>query len=99
MDKFVQTTQDNGGVHINSGIPNKAFHNVAMELGGNAWEKAGGIWYSALRDPRVKRDGSLPDLREGDRPRGEPAIRRRERRGEEGGRRLEGGRDRDITRL
>jgi len=54
MDKFVQTTQDNGGVHINSGIPNKAFHNVAMELGGNAWEKAGAIWYSALRDPRVK---------------------------------------------
>ena len=50
----VQTTQDNGGVHINSGIPNKAFHNVAMAIGGNAWEKAGGIWYSAMRDPRVK---------------------------------------------
>jgi Zn-dependent metalloprotease len=41
-------------VHINSGIPNKAFHNAALELGGNAWEKAGAIWYSALRDPRVK---------------------------------------------
>jgi Zn-dependent metalloprotease len=54
MDDFVVTTQDNGGVHINSGIPNKAFYTVAMELGGNAWEKAGGIWYSALRDPRVK---------------------------------------------
>jgi Zn-dependent metalloprotease len=54
MDRFLQTTQDNGGVHINSGIPNKAFHTVAMELGGNAWEKAGTIWYSALRDPRVK---------------------------------------------
>jgi Zn-dependent metalloprotease len=54
MDRFVETTQDNGGVHINSGIPNKAFHTVAMELGGNAWEKAGAIWYSALRDPRIK---------------------------------------------
>ena len=54
MDQFVVTTQDNGGVHINSGIPNRAFYTVAMELGGNAWEKAGGIWYSALRDPRVK---------------------------------------------
>lgn len=54
MDDFVETTQDNGGVHINSGIPNKAFHTVALELGGNAWEKAGAIWYSALRDPRVK---------------------------------------------
>ena len=41
-------------MHINSGIPNKVFHNVAMALGGNAWEKAGGIWYLAMRDPRVK---------------------------------------------
>jgi Zn-dependent metalloprotease len=54
MNDFVSTTQDNGGVHINSGIPNKAFYTVATELGGNAWDKAGNIWYSALRDPRVK---------------------------------------------
>jgi Zn-dependent metalloprotease len=50
MNDYVQTTSDNGGVHINSGIPNKAFYNVAMSLGGNAWEKAGKIWYLALRD-------------------------------------------------
>ena len=54
MDKYVQTTQDNGGVHVNSGIPNKAFHNVATALGGYAWERAGGIWYSAMRDAQVK---------------------------------------------
>ncbi len=42
--------QDNGGVHINSGIPNHAFYITAMELGGYAWEKAGQIWYIALRD-------------------------------------------------
>ena len=54
MDDYVQTTQDNGGVHINSGIPNKAFHTVAMTLGGYAWEEAGAIWYSALRDPQVQ---------------------------------------------
>jgi Zn-dependent metalloprotease len=40
--------QDNGGVHINSGIPNHAFYRVAMELGGNAWKKAGVIWYKTL---------------------------------------------------
>ncbi len=40
---------DNGGVHINSGIPNKAFHRVAVGIGGAAWEAAGHIWYSALR--------------------------------------------------
>ncbi len=48
MDDFVRTTQDNGGVHLNSGIPNKAFHLVATELGGNAWEVAGRIWYETL---------------------------------------------------
>lgn len=41
---------DNGGVHINSGIPNHAFYLTAVELGGNAWEVAGKIWYVALRD-------------------------------------------------
>ena len=41
---------DSGGVHINSGIPNHAFYVVARELGGFAWEKAGHIWYVALRD-------------------------------------------------
>ncbi len=39
---------DNGGVHINSGIPNKAFHLAATRLGGNAWERAGKVWYDAL---------------------------------------------------
>ena len=39
---------DNGGVHINSGIPNKAFCEAAIRIGGNAWEKAGRIWYEAM---------------------------------------------------
>ncbi|MGA7932969.1 MAG: M4 family metallopeptidase [Kovacikia sp.] len=43
-------TADNGGVHINSGIPNHAFYLAAVEIGGYAWEKAGKIWYTALRD-------------------------------------------------
>ncbi len=50
MKDFVKTTSDNGGVHINSGIPNRAFYLTAMELGGYAWEKAGNIWYVTLRD-------------------------------------------------
>jgi Zn-dependent metalloprotease len=48
MNDYVDTTADNGGVHINSGIPNKAFYNIALELGGYAWEKAGPIWYKTL---------------------------------------------------
>jgi len=50
MRDYVNTVSDNGGVHINSGIPNHAFYLIATELGGNAWEKAGQIWYAALRD-------------------------------------------------
>ncbi|MFH1321172.1 MAG: M4 family metallopeptidase [Bacteroidota bacterium] len=42
--------QDNGGVHLNSGIPNHAFYLAAVNIGGNAWEKAGLIWYIALTD-------------------------------------------------
>lgn len=41
---------DNGGVHINSGIPNHAFYLAAIAIGGKAWEKAGRIWYKALTD-------------------------------------------------
>ncbi len=50
MRDYVNTISDNGGVHINSGIPNHAFYLTAMELGGYAWEKAGQIWYVTLRD-------------------------------------------------
>lgn len=50
MKDYVNTVSDNGGVHINSGIPNRAFYIAAMELGGYAWEKAGRIWYVTLRD-------------------------------------------------
>ena len=39
---------DNGGVHINSGIPNRAFYLTAIGIGGNAWEAAGHVWYAAL---------------------------------------------------
>jgi Zn-dependent metalloprotease len=37
-------------VHINSGIPNHAFYLAATAIGGRSWEKAGNIWYIALRD-------------------------------------------------
>lgn len=50
MNAYKNVDYDNGGVHINSGIPNHAFFVVARELGGHAWEKAGHIWYVALRD-------------------------------------------------
>jgi Zn-dependent metalloprotease len=51
MRDFVQTSEDNGGVHINSGIPNRAFYLAATALGGYSWDKAGKIWYTTL--PRL----------------------------------------------
>ncbi|MQY02718.1 M4 family metallopeptidase [Actinomadura macrotermitis] len=48
MDDYVETYRDNGGVHINSGIPNRAFYLTAAAIGGNAWEKAGKVWYDTL---------------------------------------------------
>jgi len=41
---------DHGGVHINSGIPNRAFYLAATAIGGNAWEQAGRIWYVTLTE-------------------------------------------------
>lgn len=48
---YVETTDDNGGVHLNSGIPNRAFFVTATTLGGDARERAGQIWYDTLTGP------------------------------------------------
>lgn len=48
MKDYVNTFEDNGGVHINSGIPNHAFYLAATAIGGNSWEKTGRIWYVTL---------------------------------------------------
>lgn len=45
---------DWGGVHINSGIPNRAFYLAATSVGDYSWEPAGRIWYAALTDPALK---------------------------------------------
>ncbi|EPL6453384.1 MULTISPECIES: M4 family metallopeptidase [Providencia] len=51
--KELSQTIDNGGVHINSGIPNRAFYLLATELGGNTWDVAGKIWIAAVSDPKI----------------------------------------------
>ena len=53
MDRYAQLPDtdegDFGGVHINSGIPNRAFYLAAIGVGGFAWEAPGHIWYESLR--------------------------------------------------
>ncbi|MGW8955868.1 M4 family metallopeptidase [Streptomyces sp. NPDC055709] len=62
MDDYVRTSRDNGGVHINSGIPNHAFYHLATTLGGHAWERAGTIWYTTLTSAGLAPDAGFTDF-------------------------------------
>ncbi len=46
MDKYYTGTADNQGVHINSGIPNKAFYLCCLEIG---IEDCALIWFETLK--------------------------------------------------
>lgn len=48
MNDYVNTSSDNGGIHINCTIPAHAFYISAITLGGNAWEHMGYIWYNTM---------------------------------------------------
>ena len=65
---------DHGGVHINSGIPNKAFYLAATRLGDRSWQKAGPIWYDALVN-RLRRELAVQGRRRGDHRIGRGAVR------------------------
>ena len=53
MRDYYQGSDDNYGVHINSGIPNKAFYLVSMDIG---TDKAAMIWYEAWKKLTPKAD-------------------------------------------
>jgi Zn-dependent metalloprotease len=69
MDDYVDLPDDDdphhdhGGVHINSGIPNRAFFLAASAIGGYAWEKAGRIWYVTLTE-RLKPQSEFQEAAE-----------------------------------
>ncbi|KAF9976272.1 Translation initiation factor 3 subunit b [Mortierella antarctica] len=48
--RVLSYSKDAGGVHIYSGIPNRAFFLVATSIGEYSWDAAGKIWYASLRD-------------------------------------------------
>ncbi|WP_431842466.1 M4 family metallopeptidase [Calidifontibacter indicus] len=50
---------DNGGVHINSGIPNHAFYLAAAALGANSWETVGPVWYDTLTRGGLPKDADF----------------------------------------
>ncbi|WP_067708024.1 MULTISPECIES: M4 family metallopeptidase [unclassified Erwinia] len=59
MKDYVQTRDDNGGVHLNSGIPNRAFYLAAKALGGHAWERAGWAWYDTVCDKSLPQNADF----------------------------------------
>ncbi len=69
MDGYVELPDDNdprndnGGVHINSGIPNHAFYLLATNLGGQAWGTAGAIWFRTLTE-RLEASSQFVDAAE-----------------------------------
>ena len=59
MAGYVDTAEDNYGVHLNSGIPNHAFHLFATALGGNAWETAGSLWFNVIATRSLPQDADF----------------------------------------
>ncbi|KAL6866622.1 matellopeptidase-like protein [Trichoderma novae-zelandiae] len=59
MKDYATTYEDNGGVHIFSGIPNKAFYLAAKAFGGYSWEKAGQIWWKTMRSGQVAENSTF----------------------------------------
>jgi Zn-dependent metalloprotease len=64
MSGYVQTSDDNGGVHINSGIPNRAFTRAATDLSGYSWDRAGQVWYATLLDSALTSTATFVDFAE-----------------------------------
>ena len=62
MSRYVNTTSDQGGVHTNSGIPNRAFYLTAIGIGGNSWDVAGNVWYRTLLDSRLSANAQFQDF-------------------------------------
>ncbi len=62
--KKLEFSEDRGGVHINSGIPNHAFYLAATMIGGFAWEGVGPIWYRALKSGQLGEDATFKEFAE-----------------------------------
>ena len=66
MSAFVRTTADHGGVHMNSGIPNRAFYLLVEGLpgGGIGRSKAHQIFYRTLTS-KLNKGSDFQDMRAG----------------------------------
>jgi len=59
MNNYLEVDYDNGGVHLNSGIPNKVFYLFSIAVGGPSWKIPGQVWYKTISEARfgeIERD-------------------------------------------
>jgi Zn-dependent metalloprotease len=61
MNGYVTTLEDNGGIHINSGIPNHAFFLACTELERESWLTVGPVWFETLKK-RLRPDAQFEDF-------------------------------------
>jgi Zn-dependent metalloprotease len=66
MRNFYNGSDDHGGVHTNSGIPNKAFATYARAVGGNTWSANGpaAVWYRTATASGLKATAQFKDFRD-----------------------------------
>ena len=64
MRDYVHTSEDNGGVHINSGILNRAFYLAADDIGGQSWNVLGLLWDEVLTKRLTSRANFVDMVRE-----------------------------------
>ena len=62
MDDYVVTSDDNGGVHINSGIPNHAFYLAATRSAATRGSAPDAIWYETARDRGLRSTATFTDF-------------------------------------
>ena len=79
---YVRTFEDNGGVHINSGIANKAFYLLAIRPRRQVLARARPHLVRRAAQPAAHDHGDVPPVRPPHPPRRAPALRRRLRRGQ-----------------
>ena len=49
-------------VHVNSGVPNKAFALFAQSLGGQSWTTAVKVWYATCTDRHLRSDATMAEF-------------------------------------
>jgi hypothetical protein len=53
MDAYVRPSAGQDGIHVNCGIPARAFALAATAVGGPSWQRVGLSWYRAMQSPKL----------------------------------------------